>query len=194
MAGSEELRGEVERVRRVADMLTTAHANLCERFNRFALILDLSVLGLSTWLVAVAFVGPRLGVKLTPGQISPQVWSGFLGVGTFFLSLVQLRVDWKGRSDAHRRTFDLYAEVKRECGYLLASGVQLTHDKCGSVLSKYSMATDIGTPIPEREFLRQKKKHLQKIEISRMLDAHPSVSIIGARIRMWWRDNHAGGD
>ena len=153
MASSEELRAELTRVRRVADMLTTAHAHLRDRFRLRAIALDLLILGLSTWLTGVVFVEPRIGLKLTPRSMDPQIWIGLLSIATFFLSVVQLRVDWKGRSDAHRRTFDLYAEVKRECGYLLASEDVLTRDKCQRVLARYDMATDVGCPLPERDFL-----------------------------------------
>jgi hypothetical protein len=192
MATDEELRVELKRVQRVADMLTTAHANLGRRFMRRALLLDLGILGASTWLTAVVFIEPRIGLRLTPRGLDPQLWIGLLGVATFFLSVVQLRVDWKGRSDAHRRTFDLYAEVKRECGYLLASEDTLTRDKCTRVLGRYDIATDVGTPLPERDFLVQKKKHLQKVTLSRVLDEHPFASITLLRVKMWWKDNRGG--
>src|SRR5580700_3127453 len=94
---------EIERIRRVSDMLATAHANLRERYSHRAVILDVAVLPLSTWLVSVVFVEPRINLKLTPSGIDPQIWVGLLGILTFFLSIVQLRVDWKRRSDAHKR-------------------------------------------------------------------------------------------
>jgi hypothetical protein len=186
----QEFRQELERIRRVSDMLVTAHANLRDRYDRRATGLDLSVMALSTWLTAVVFIEPRINVKLTPFGFDPQIWVGLLGVFTFFLSIVQLRVDWKGRSDAHDRAFELYSEVKRECGYLLASQDTLTAESCHRVLSLYDMATEVGTPLPEREFLAQKQKHLCKIEISRYLDKQPSVSIFALRLKLWWRDNH----
>ena len=95
-----DFRAEIERIRRVSDMLVTGHANLRDRYSRWATLLDLAVMALSTWLTAVVFIEPRLNVKLTPFGIDPQLWVGLLGVFTFFLSIVQLRVDWKGRSDA----------------------------------------------------------------------------------------------
>jgi len=187
----QEFREELERIRRVADMLVTGHANLRDRYSRRATLLDLAVMALSTWLTAIVFIEPRINIKLTPFGFDPQLWIGFLGIFTFFLSIVQLRVDWKGRSDAHKRSFDLYSEVKRECGYLLASQKPLTPDSCQRVLSRYDLATEVGTHLPENEFLAQKRNHLQKIEISKLLDKHPSASILLARMRFWWRDNHA---
>jgi hypothetical protein len=184
-----DFREELDRIRRVADMLTTGHADLMERFNRRAVLLDISILGMSLWLTAIVFIEPHLNVKLTPFSMDPQLWVGLLGAFTFFLSIVQLRVNWKGRSDAHKRAYDLYAEVKRECGYLLASEDQVTEDKSRRVLARYDMATDVGIPLPEKEFLRQKKRHLQKVAISKHLDNRPGTSVMLLRLKMWWKDN-----
>jgi hypothetical protein len=184
-----EFRLELERIRRVSDMLTTGHANLRDRYAHRATILDVAIMVLSTWLTAVVFIEPRISVKLTPFGMDPQLWVGFLGIFTFLLSIVQLRVDWKGRSDAHKRSFDLYSEVKRECGYLLASQHVLTAENCQRVLSRYDLATEVGIPLPEDEFLSQKQKHLKKIEISRHLDKQPSASLLLLRAKFWFRDN-----
>src|SRR5580704_8433448 len=43
---------EIERVRRVSDMLLTGHANLRDRYRRWATLLDLAIMALSTWLSA----------------------------------------------------------------------------------------------------------------------------------------------
>lgn len=188
-ASIKECRPEIDRVLRVSDMLVTAHAHLRERYARRALILDLTILGLSVWLTAVVFIEPRLNVKLTPGGLDPQIWVGLLGVGTFFLSILQLRVDWKGRSDAHKRSFDLYAEVKNECRYLMSSEGILTRDMCQRALTKFELASDVGSQIPEKEFLKQKRRHLLKVAISRHLDSNPAASLLMLRVKLWWASN-----
>lgn len=185
----ESNREELERIKRISDMLATGHAHLKEKYDRWALALDITIMAFSLWLTAIAFVDPRLGVRLTPFGLDPQLWVGVLGVFTFLLSIVQLRVDWKRQSDAHRRTCDLYSEVKRECSYLLASEAETIGEDSRRVLARYGIATDIGAAMPEREFLRQKKKHVQKIAISRHLDTHPGTSIFLFRVRMWLNDN-----
>jgi hypothetical protein len=187
--GLKECRPEIDRVLRVSDMLVTAHAHLRERYSRRALILDLTILALSVWLTAVVFVEPRLNLKLTPGGLDPQIWVGLLGIGTFFLSIVQLRVDWKGRSDAHKRSFDLYAEVKNECRYLLSSDGVLTREMCQRALTMFELASDVGSQIPEEEFLKEKRRHLLKVAMSRHLDAHPAASLLLLRLRLWWASN-----
>lgn len=114
-------------------MLCTGHAELRDRYARRALVLDLVTLALSTWIVALAFVEPRIGRRFTPLGWNGTIWLGLLSVGTFFLTILQIKTDWKSRSDAHKRSLDLYAEVKREAGYLLASKT-LTEDALRSLL------------------------------------------------------------
>lgn len=182
------MRDELERVRRVSDALCSGHAALRERYSRRALVLDLAILFLTTWLVALAFVSPPISTQLNPLNVDPRIWMGFLAVGTFFLSLVQLKTDWKTRADAHKRTVDLYAEVKREAGYALSDG-NLDEAACHRVFSRYDMASAVGVEIPESDFLKQKRRHKIKLEMSRHLDTHSSASILLMRLRLWWRDN-----
>ncbi len=176
---------EIERIRRVADTLCTGHANLRDRYARYALLLDLSVMALATWLAALAFVQPRINARLTPPGFEPDIWGGLLAIAVLFLSIVQLRVDWKGRSDAHKRTLDVYAEVKREAGYLLASGSPLALDACRRVLARYDMASSVGVAIPE---------HKLKVALSKHLDTHPAASLLITRITFWLRDNFRAKD
>jgi hypothetical protein len=173
-------------------MLCTSHAGLRDRFSRQALLLDLSILGLTTWLAALAFVEPRISLSLTPLGMEPQVWGGLLAVLACFLSVLQIKVDWKGRSDAHKRSLDIYAEVKREAGYLLASGEEFDKIACQRVIARYDMASAVGIQIPEHEFLHQKRRHKSKVALSKYLDHHPSASITLAKIKIWMRDNLRG--
>jgi hypothetical protein len=188
MSSGEGLREELGRIRGVSDMLCTGHAGLRDRYARMALALDLSVLALSTWLAALAFVAPSINVSLTPFGLDSQLWAGLLAVGVVFLSIVQLKTDWKGCSDAHRRALDCYAEVKREAGYLLASG-ELDEQASRRVLARYDMASAVGVEMSERSFLTQKRRHKLKVALSKHLDAHPGASLFLTRVRFWIRDN-----
>ncbi len=188
MIQSESMRDELKRIRGVSDTLCTGHAGLRDRFTRRALALDLCIMSLSTWLVALAFVEPRINVRLTPFGLDSQIWVGTLSVAMFFLTIIQFKTDWKGRADAHKRTFDIYAEVKREAGYLLATG-EIDEAACRSVLSRYDMASAVGIAIPEGQFLPRKQRHLIKVALSKHLDTHPSASLLITRVRFWIRDN-----
>ena len=188
MSDQLDVRDELRRVRRIADMLCTGHAGLRDRFGRSALILDLVILALSTWLIAIAFVGPRIGATFTLFNLESLIWAGFLSTGTFCLTLVQLKTDWKGRANAHQRTLEIYAEVKRVAGYLLAEH-EPNDEEARRVLARYDLASAAGVPIPEGYFLKMKRRHSTKVAISKHLDSHPSASLVLTRIKIWIRDN-----
>jgi hypothetical protein len=190
---AEGMREEIERIRRVSDLLCSGHAVLRDRFVRRALLIDLSVLGLSIWLVALAFVDQRIGLRLTPFGWDSKIWIGLLAVATFFLTVIQFKTDWKGCADAHKRTVNIYAEVKREAGYLLAGG-DVDDVECHRVLARYDMASAVGVEMPEAEFLPQKRRHKIKVALSKHLDSHPSASLLLTRLRFWFRDNFSKVD
>jgi hypothetical protein len=181
--------GELRRIHRVSDMLCSAHAAMRDSQARKAAILDISILGLSIWLLALVFVDPAISVAVTPFRLNPSLWLGLVSVLTFFLSILQVKVDWKGQADKHAQALAMYAAVKRECSYLLASERVLPKHECHNVLARYEMAGSLGVEIPERDFLRQKRRHLLKSEISKYLDTHPSASILLVRFQLWTRDN-----
>src|SRR5690242_18553202 len=89
---------ELVRIKRVSDLLCTAHAGLQEKYSQRALVAELITLAASTWLAALVFVEPRINLRLTPSGFDPQVWIGLLSTATFFLTILQIRTDWRGRA------------------------------------------------------------------------------------------------
>jgi hypothetical protein len=179
---------ELARIKRVADMLCSGHARLRDMYLRRATTLDLSILILTGWVSALVFVDPQIDATLTPFGLKPQLWTGLLALTAFFLAIVQLKTDWKGRADAHRRSLDVYADVKREAGRILAIDT-IEERAYAAVIERYNMASAVGIPMPEHEFLKQKRHHEVKVAISRMLDTRPGASVILLRTRLWLRDN-----
>jgi hypothetical protein len=183
------LQAETERMRRVADQLCTAHAALRDRFARRQFATDVVILLLSAWLASMGFVDPRYGPWLTPLGLEAQLWIGLLGSITFGLTLVQFKADWRTRSEAHRRSFAMYAEVKREAGYLLAAGEEIPVRDFQRLADRYDMASDVGAGIPEADFLSLKRQHKLKVAVSRALDEKPGAIPWLTKIKLIVRDN-----
>ena len=185
----EERKKELSKMRRVADMMCSAHARIRDRYAQLALCLDIVVLALSTWLVALAFVEPQINIKLTPFGIDAKIWMGLLASATFFLTLIQQRADWKGKANAHKYSLKVYARIKIECRQLLNCSETIDIGQYNRLIEQYAMAGDIGIEIPENEFILQKKYHLRKVAISRHLDQFPSTSILLLKIKWFFIDN-----
>lgn len=178
---------EVRRIGRIADMLCTAHAGLRDRYARRSKLLDFSIFLISAWLLALAFIDPQINAALTPPFANPKIWAGLLAFSVFVLSFVQLLVDWKGRASGHAVALSSYSSIKREIADILASGNELDERSYNSLVARCQAAGSV--QIPEKEFLRQKKRHLIKLEVSKHLDSHPGSWLWAKRVGIFWRDN-----
>lgn len=188
----DDRRKELLRIQRVADQLCSAHAHLRDRHAFRALALDLGVLGLSTWTVALVFVDPQIDLRLTPSGFEPIIWVGLLSIGTFFLSVAQLRLDLKGRSEAHNRSMRLYADVKAAVGAALKKGVDISLPEYQRLSDRYALANELAIEVPERDFLAAKQRHVVKVAFSRHLDQHPYASKTLTFLKGVLRDNLRG--
>jgi hypothetical protein len=182
-------RSEVERIQRVSDQLCTAHAAMRDRFSRRQFAADVIVLLLSAWITSMGFVDPHLAPWLTPPHLDQQLWIGLLGSVTFGLTLIQFKADWRGRSEAHQRSFNMYTEVKREAAYLRALAGPIPDREFQHLVDRYDMASDVGTGVPEKCFLPLKRRHKLKIAISRVLDEKPGSSIWLTKLKLILRHN-----
>ena len=179
---------ELERIIRVSDLLVSAHSVLRDRYARWAFLNDITILGATLWLSAMSFVNPAIGVELTPHWVSKELWHGLLAVVAFFLSIVQIRVDWKGKEYAHAKACEAYASLKRETINLLAQG-KFDEPEYKRILDRYESAGTLSIPIPQSEFNRLKRMHKVKREISQHLEHKPAASPLLLKIKLWCRDN-----
>jgi hypothetical protein len=173
-------------------MLASAHGTLRDRYARRGFILDSSLVALSTWIVALVFVEPRINVKLTPGELDSQMWIGFLSIGAFLLSLLQIKVDWKGRSEAHRRAWSMYCGVTQELRKLLTQSSDVVVRDAPVILMRYDLVNSQAIGIGDRDFLRLKRHHQLKVALSQYLDKYPSASITLTRWKFWIKANLYG--
>lgn len=184
-----ERRSELVRVLRVADQMCSAHAHLRDRHAFRALALDIGILGLSTWTIALVFVDPQINARLTPSGVEPLIWVGLLSIGTFFLSILQLRLDLKGRSEAHRRSMRMFADVKALVGAALKRGTDISNPEYQRLSERYALANELAIEVPEQDFLAAKQRHVIKVAMSRHLDSHPYSSKTLTFLKGVLRDN-----
>jgi hypothetical protein len=182
------LLADLERTIRVSDQSCTGYAILRDRYRRWSFILDLAILLLSAWLTAMVWVQPVIADLLTPCNLPRDIWLGLLSIFTFALSLVQLLVNWKERSNSFHQAMITLSTYLKE---LRPLRVSTDAAKIGAVLKRYQAITEPLQPIPESNFLKLKQEHKKKILISKFLDKHPGCNLTLIRVIVWWRGNRA---
>jgi hypothetical protein len=189
MSNGEGIRREISRIRRVSDMLTSAHSGLRDTYRAKSISLDILILAISLWLAAMAFADKSLTAKLAPFGVQPIIWLGILALVTFFLSIVHLKVNWKEKGELHDKASRIYASLKQESGCLLSRDDEISEEMYRRLLDTYDFVGEFCIPIPERSFLKYKKRHRIKVKISRLLDDKPAASIRLLKLTMWLEDN-----
>jgi hypothetical protein len=184
-----DYRGKITEVKRISDQSVSGHSWLADRFRRISLLVDTIVLASSLWLIAMVFVEPIIGENLTPPYFEKTIWLGLLALISFFLSLLQMLTGWKRKAEKHEQSAKVLASIKRDCSQLLSQEGPVPYLKAKIVFDKYDLVCSVIVAIPEKYFNIVKKKHLQKVEISKYLDQNSGVSIALFKIKVWFRDN-----
>lgn len=179
---------DLERTIRVSDQSCTAYAILRDRYKKYSTSLDLFILFLSTWLTAMVWAQPTIAEQLTPPNISKDIWLGVLSVGAFCLSLLQLLVNWKARSNSFQQALNVLSTYVKELRPLRAVPEL---EKIEIALQRYQAITEPLEPIPEVDFLKLKKHHRLKLKISRHLDEYPGTNIWLLKWKFRLLDNYA---
>lgn len=183
-----DIQTEIASIERKADQACTVHALLRDRFQRRSNLLDYGLMLVSTYLVGLSLVEPAVGISLSLG-FDRTILITCMSLITFFFSIVQFKNDWKTRAEEHQRSFTEYAEVKSDCRTYTSGVRSVTAPEHQRIRDRYDMVVEVGTHIPDKEFLAGKAYHTRKVFISRHLDSHPGAWVLLVRVKLFLRDN-----
>lgn len=177
---------EYRRKFRVLDMMLSGHATLRERNRRRWLALTLAVMLLSI-LAATLALAEENPVEVIFVRLQTRDWLAILAGLIFFLSIVELVVDWRGRVWAHGNAAHRLAELKGQFRRAEVSSKNVQTN--GVDLDEaYDQAMAAIVEIPNSVFNRLKAKHRRKIAVSKLLDESPGAPLLLLR----WRVFRAG--
>ena len=179
---------EIASLERKADQQCTGHAWLRDKYRRRAACLDYGLMLAATYMLGLSLVEPALGWSLSLGMDRAALVV-VLSLLIFFFSVVQFKSGWKRTAEAHQRAFKEFATVKSECRTLTSGVRNVTSTEHQRIRAHYDMITEVGTHIPDNEFLKCKAHHVRKVFVSRYLDDHPGARPIVVHFKLFLRDN-----
>jgi hypothetical protein len=160
----------------VLDQMLSAHATLRDRFRRRAVTLTLVTMAMSVAAATLA-LGDDRQLHILGLELETKGWLAILAGVIFFLAIVELVVDWRGRSWAHgdaaRRLGELKAEFRRadvDGDRVETHGVDLA--------AAYEQVTGAIVEIPNGSFNRLKARHRRKVAVSKLLDDRPGAPVL----------------
>lgn len=190
----DSIASELLRRFRVVDQMLTSHAILQWRNSNKALTVDIVILAFSLLLTLTALLDPAVLLDFGISSELTRIALAALSCGTFLLSLIQLRVDWKESFAQHRTACAALRTLKAGCRELIVksgSGGSLTREEAMDWFKRMDVVL-VGLPaIPERDFTALKASHVRKVELSRLLDRYPAAPVLLLRWKLFVRHSRA---
>ncbi len=166
---------EIERQKKVIDMMITSHSVLKDRYSRASSLFEVSLLVASIILNALIFVDSKFITKFTGANDDQQkLITGIATLIIFTISVVLLQVNWKEKSSSHGIAADQLFELKQECKTIISLPAE--QDKLliiNEFNKKYTQITGMLIKIPDRKFNSLKLIHAKKVELSKLIDRYP---------------------
>ena len=177
---------EIERRYRVADQMVTMYSVLRDRYSASATWLTLGIMGSSVILCACTFLPEDallvIGISSFETKIVLGVFSGLI----LFLSIAELKVDWKEQSRTYGEAAKEVAGLKAKYRDVRNSGKHPSPEVTHELASQYDSIMASLPGIPDLQFAKLKAYHLKKIKLSQMLDSKPGCPLWILRLKLMW--------
>ncbi|MCP4374185.1 MAG: hypothetical protein GY797_39690 [Deltaproteobacteria bacterium] len=175
---------EIKAFRDKANMLTSIHSKLSDKYNFWHTILSSFLLAVSTLLIGLTFVSDTF-VQNSIG-IAPNALKWSLGLATIlnFCGILLLsQWGFQQKAAEHRQAVNFYFRIVNKIRQWIDSGMAITEDMIEEIRAEYARADTI-PKIPDSQFLKLKQWHFQKVAISRELEKSPFESIESIKKRL----------
>ena len=175
---------ENDRQYNTIDLMINSHALLRDKYKFLALILNIGLLVVSVFICAFVFVDVQLFSQIGLDPQKSKIFLGVLSVICFGLSLIEYRIDLKGKSSLHSDAANRLADLKAQFrdSYSKFKGSSELENKI--LFQKYNETMDRIIKIPESQFVKLKSKYHYKKILSKMINDYPSTPIILLKIKI----------
>ncbi len=175
---------ENNRQYKLVDQMISMHANLRDEYNNKALLLNLGLLAASVFLCAFVFADDQILSLFSADPKLLKIGLGLSSVLCFVLSLVEYRVDWKGKAALHADAATKLAILKAEFRESLIKHNGNDQNEISRLSCLYNETMKDIVEIPENKFSKLKAKHLYKVSLSKMISTYPEAPVILLRARL----------
>lgn len=182
-------KSEIKKQAKVIDMMVTMHSILAARYARRSQILEIGMVAVSIVLLSVAFLDPEI---LSYFHIKPNTARIVIGLSSiliFFMSVLSLIVDWKGKSVQHKDGFATLVKLKTEWRDIIANFEEIDKRDLREFTNRSSLIVSQLSPIPDSCFNKLKSKHFKKIELSKLISEHPGSTVFLLKLKVLFKSN-----
>ncbi len=174
-----KLKDEIDRQYRVIDMMISMHSLARDDKKLKSKTLDVTLLLFSVITCALLLSEYTISTILPVNENFVEICTALFSMIVFFLSLLEYKLGWKEERVLHDSAVKKLSLLKTRYRQVYISGtINFNLNRLFNSVMKSIH------PIPEKDFLKYKAKHLYKIEVSKALSGNPGISIILLRLKI----------
>jgi hypothetical protein len=185
---------EIERRFRVADQMVTMYSVLRDQYSARATGLTLGIMGSSVILCACTFLPDDALVWVGLSPLGTKVIFGFFSSFILFLSIAELKVDWKERSRLYGEAAESVVGLKARYRDLRNCIGQPSPGVIHELASQYDSIMASLPRIPDLQFAKLKAYHVKKIGLSQLIDSKPGRPLWILRLQLMWKGSYGKKD
>lgn len=178
---------EIERLKKVVNMMITSHSILRDRYLQKAAIFENALLVSSVVLNALVFVDAKFITVITSiTEEGQKLIIGIASIIVFAISIVLLQVKWKERAEAHSKASEELFKLKQLLRdiYNLDEGLE-KQKLLRNFKEKYTQIVNSLIKIPDKTFNSLKLIHYRKLELSHLIDTYPGSRLFILKFRIF---------
>jgi K+-sensing histidine kinase KdpD len=178
---------ELEREKKVINMMITMHSILSSKYSRLSSIFEITLLIASVILNTLIFADPKfISKSILINENDQKLILGFASVIVFAISIVLLQVKWKERSEDHCRASEQLFILLQECRTITSiKNEEERNALCQEFYKRYLQVTNMLVKIPDSKFNSLKLAHYRKIELSKLIDKFPRSSLFILKMKLF---------
>lgn len=177
---------EIERRFRVADQMVTMYSVLRDQYSARATKLTLGIMASSVILCACTFLPDDALIMVGLSSLGTKVVLGVFSSIVLFLSIAELKVDWKERSGLYGEAAENVAGLKAKYRDVRNSCLQPSPEVIHELAVQYDSIMGSLPGVPDLRFAKLKAYHLKKLKLSQMIDSKPGCPLWILRLQLMW--------
>lgn len=177
---------ELERQKRVISMMITMHSILSSKYSRLSNFFEITLLVVSVILNTLIFVDASLIARVTSiGEVNQKLFMGIASVIVFTISIILLKVNWKQKSENHRKASEQLFILLQDCRMILDLPIEEKHIQGEEFNKRYWQIINMLEKIPNSKFNNLKSAHYRKVELSKLIDEFPGSLIFVLKVKLF---------
>jgi hypothetical protein len=178
---------ELERQKRVISMMITMHSILSCKYSRKANFFEIILLIVSGVLNTLVFIDTNFITRVTSiNPLNQQLLIGIASVTVFTISIVLLKVNWKEKSESHRKAAEQLFILLQDCRMILnLPDHEEKNLQTFEFNKRYRQITNMLEKIPNSKFNSLKSAHYRKLELSKLIDRFPGSTLFVLKVKLF---------